>query len=194
MNLPTFVKSPQGYVLTLVIITLDFLACLLALGSTLYDNASPALNSNTPFMFALTTNSTFWTAFRQSVFWISSAMRFLAFFEMVARVLTFGFETLSRPLDVLDNVFVVALIPVRFALTTRDGLVMNTLVLVRYLRLISFFYAVKDTVGDEAEKEIRKTERECQHILEHMRRQKEEAESKLEVAQGKLRVLMGYSN
>ena len=165
-----------------------------SLASLIYDSAQPPLDSNTvAFYKVLTTDSVFWTSFRTGSTWASFGLRMAGVIELVARLFTESdyMAWLMNPIEIIDALLVLTMPPLRFFLLAKYSLTYNLLILLRYIRLYSFFVQVKKNFTHEAEKEILKTERECQHIMSHLKRLKEQAEQELETAQSKLRVLTG---
>lgn len=189
-------NTTSGYYATLTLITVDALFCLLALQGAFFDTAEPSMFSDTLLMVnALHTNSSYWTAFRSTLFWGSAVLRFIALFEAVLRMISYGdFRTVGQhPLDIIDFILVLAMIPLRFNLTPRQSIVFNMMIIFRFFRIYMLLWSIKKDSEKVMDEKSLQTERHCQEIMSALTRERDQARKDLDLANAKMNVLTGYT-
>jgi hypothetical protein len=190
---PTKLPMNSVKVNTIVVafILLELVVCQLQLMTTLYDPATPTqLSIDRTSLDVVVTNIQKWTLFRMSLFWISASLRIVFVLECTLRLLL-SLKTLDF-VTILDFAVSVSCLVLKFTINSRDNLVVNFLILLRLVRLWLLMDQFYSKIEDEAEKRQMATERHCQDMLRHSEVQMEKLVRKLDTAENKLRVMMGY--
>ncbi|KAL2918828.1 hypothetical protein HK105_201662 [Polyrhizophydium stewartii] len=214
----SLMDTPRAHMVVVGLALADLVLCVVAVLEALYD---PAATARVPTTQTLLDGSHL-GIFRTVLFWTSVALRIVFLFELGARVLSRHLAA-SKPsspspasqqlphaasaqpgasrrtlldadvFDVVDAVVIIALIPLKFALAAQDALVAGLLVAVRLGRVSKILAAQRAAVNEHHRLAMTHAQESWAEKLELEKRRSMRLAAKLEMANVKLKVLMGWA-
>ena len=185
-------KSMISATVVLTLIYLDLIICIGLVGCSLYDNANPSLSHPYLNIFQLlSTDIAAATIWRNVFFWTHAIIRTVFVVELIVKFYKCGLKALLKPLPIIDNIAIVVGFVTRFTLSGREALLLNFIIILRFVKHWMLLDNVVYTLEHESDERKVLLERHYEAMLRNADNQTQATVAKLRAAEDKLKVMLG---